>query len=194
LLGCISSGHANLLTSPVTFTEDNMTPASVSFVVTNIGLTVGNILMAVFGSMFIVLATYNATSALVEDFGPVGKVSLRAFTMALAGFGCAICYATASKCFSRLSYSCVTVLLLLLVVGFTRYGSSHHEYSGNDWAQIFGTSTVPFFVSPLLISFSFLSHSRSMDSYHDLVFWYGMCFRRIKSCISSIFLCFLFNV
>jgi hypothetical protein len=109
-----------------------MTPASVSFVVTNIGLTVGNILMAVFGSMFIVLATYNATSALVEDYGPVGKVSLRAFTMALAGFGCAICYATASEYFTSLisalfnsfsvvfrfpfCFCCLLLLLLLLLL------------------------------------------------------------------------------
>ncbi len=75
-----------------------MTPVATSYVVTNIGITVGNILMAVFGAMFILNATYNGTVALVEDYSPVGKVVLRAFTMAFIGFGMAACYATASKC------------------------------------------------------------------------------------------------
>jgi iron-sulfur cluster repair protein YtfE (RIC family) len=94
---CIAAGHSNLLVNPVGYTEDNMTPTSVSFVVSNAGITVGNILMAVFGALFILNATYAATAALAEDYSPVGKVCLKAFTMALVGFGVAICYATASE-------------------------------------------------------------------------------------------------
>jgi hemerythrin len=94
---CIANGQSQLLVSPITFTEDNMTPVSVSYVVSSAGITVGNILMAVFGAMFILNATYGATAALAEDYSPKGKVILRLFTMALVGFGVSIAYATVSK-------------------------------------------------------------------------------------------------
>lgn len=94
---CLANGKASLLTDPIAFYENNLSPAATSFVVTNIGITIGNILMAVFGSMFILNATYNGVSALAEDYSPVGKIALKAFTMALVGMGMAACYATASK-------------------------------------------------------------------------------------------------
>ena len=94
---CVAGGYSRLFVSPIGFVENNLTPVAISAVVTGVGLTVGNILMAVFGSMYILNGTYGGTVALAEDYSPRGKVFLRAITMAVIGMALSACYATASK-------------------------------------------------------------------------------------------------
>lgn len=75
---CLAASQGHLLAQPVYYTEDNLTPVSVSPLVNSAALTVGNILVAVFGSLFITNAVYHAIGPLSEDYGPIGKVALKA--------------------------------------------------------------------------------------------------------------------
>jgi len=117
ITNCVSQGYASLLVTPIAHTETNMSPVSISPVAVA-AITIGNILMGVFGSLFVVNATMNGTAALVEDCKtPQGKIALQSGTMAFIGLGIAIAYAT-------------------FVVGLTKAGSGNYIYTGQEWVQI----------------------------------------------------------
>jgi hypothetical protein len=94
---CQENAFSNLLLSPIDYSNVNLSPISVSYVFSNIGLTVGNILTAVFASLFIVNITYNTLIPYVEGYSALWSMSLKALTMSCLGLGCAVCYATSSK-------------------------------------------------------------------------------------------------
>ena len=94
---CVLEGYQALISRPVGFTEINLTPVSISPVISSTGILVGQIFVAVFGANFIVGATYANTVALVEDYSPYWKVGLRAGTMASLDLGLSIVFATFSK-------------------------------------------------------------------------------------------------
>lgn len=96
IASCIHSGFSSLLVTPVSYTESNMSPVSISPVAVA-AITIGNILMAVFGSLFIVNGTMHGTEAIVEDHSPMWKIIIRCGTMSFIGLGIAISYATFGK-------------------------------------------------------------------------------------------------
>jgi hypothetical protein len=97
LSSCVDAGYQSLISRPVAFTEINLTPVSISPVISAAGILVGQIFVAVFGANFIVSATYANTGALAEEFSPRGKVLLRAGTLAILCLGLSIVFATMSK-------------------------------------------------------------------------------------------------
>jgi hypothetical protein len=125
ITSCVHENHSSILVQPVSYTTENLTPASMSYTASSGGINIGNILVAVLSANFIVLRTMSATAALCEDLSPIGKVGLRSFTMLILGFGLSLCYAT-------------------MLVGFTAHGSSQYVLDGAAWAQIFGIIWINF--------------------------------------------------
>lgn len=115
IASCIQKGYSSLLITPVSYTESNMSPVSISPVAVA-AITIGNILMAVFGSLFIVNGTMNGTEALVEDHSPKWKIIIRCGTMALIGLGIAVSYATFGKFPLLIKYSYVVLYQIMLLL------------------------------------------------------------------------------
>jgi hypothetical protein len=106
---------AKFLTSPIDYTLVNLSPTSVA-PVRNTAFGVGNILVAVFSSLYIVLGLYKGVGPL-PHLSPAKRMLVRGGLVMLYSFGVACVFAT-------------------ICVGLAKTGSGDHLYSGSTWAQI----------------------------------------------------------
>jgi hypothetical protein len=113
--------QANFLGTPVFYEEINLSSTLVAPVGMNF-LTVGNIIMAVFGHLFVTNAIYKGIGPLPE-MSPLGRTAYRAVLMVFYCFG-------------------LSIVLATIVVLLAASGSGEHLYSRISWAQIWATHWV----------------------------------------------------
>jgi hypothetical protein len=104
------------LATPVDYKVTNMSPTYLAPVM-NTAFGVGNILVAVFSSLYVVMAVMKGIGPL-EDWSVVNRFLFRTLCCTLYAFGLAVVFAT----------TCV---------GLIKDGSGNILLSGNQWAQLF---------------------------------------------------------
>ena len=110
-----------LLATPVDYTVTNLSPTYLAPVM-NTAFGVGNILIAVFSSLYVVMAVMKGIGPL-EEWSVVNRFLFRTLCCFMYAFGLAVVFAT----------TCV---------GLIKDGSGNISLSGNQWAQLFAIQFV----------------------------------------------------
>jgi len=112
--GCKVNNAEYLLSVPVSYTVNNLTPVATKAPVVTSALTVGNILIAVFASLYTINPLYKAVD--VSGLTVLHTAIYRAALLFLYNFGLSCVFSTA-------------------IVGLAKTGSGNYLYSGAVWAQ-----------------------------------------------------------
>lgn len=145
---CIQAGASSIIATPVSYTIDNLSPTSRAPVGNGL-LTIGDILVAVYASLFIVNGIFKGCAPIIAQVqNPYHQVAFRGTLLVIYNLGLSCCLAT-------------------IVIGLAADGSGHYLYSGNVWAQLmsihwlhgmiwsFGHACVFVGLSPEVLPFNF---------------------------------------
>jgi len=107
ITGCVQQGHATLLVTPIAHIEQNITPVGSTSPVGVAAITVGNIVVAIFGGTIVGTYVNLWLPGYLEGviIHPVHKLIVKTLTMALIGFGLAVVNASLVIGLSTISYS-----------------------------------------------------------------------------------------
>lgn len=94
LLTCLTNNHSHVLTQPISYLENNLTPASTS-PLSDSAMTIGNMLIAVFNTLFVSNALNRIIVPSIEKhICFLNNLLIRISFLVLLGFGLACAYAT----------------------------------------------------------------------------------------------------